>query len=217
MKTLSVLLLALVLSGCAAKPDAIETVSTESRYPSSALYIVDHGWHVGLVIDARALESKLPQLGERFARARFYELGWGDAGYYQAREVTPAITLRAIFWSRGAVMHVVSLPAPPETYFPGSEIIVTCLAGGEVGSLLEFVSASFSRDREGNLVGLKPGLYGNSQFYGAVGRYHLLNTSNKWTAKALKSGGMDISPAFKLTAGSVMTSARKHRRAPDSC
>ncbi|MGF1760774.1 DUF2459 domain-containing protein, partial [Photobacterium sagamiensis] len=42
------------------------------------------------------------------------------------------------------------------------------------------------------------------QFYKGVGDYHLMNTCNQWTAKGLKSTGMDISPTFKLTAGSVM-------------
>ena len=31
-----------------------------------------------------------------------------------------------------------------------------------------------------------------------------MNMCNRWTAKGLKSIGMDISPTLKLTAGSVM-------------
>jgi len=51
---------------------------------------------------------------------------------------------------------------------------------------------------------LQKGIYGDSQFYSAVGDFYLMNTCNRWTAKGLKSIGMDISPTLKLTAGSVM-------------
>lgn len=211
MKIAGMFLLWVALSGCSAKPDAIETETVGRDGPASALYVVDHGWHVGLVISAKLLESELPQLKDRFGNARFYELGWGDEGYYQASEKTATVALKAIFWSQGAVMHVAALPVLPTQYFPGSEVIATCLEGGEVASLLDYLSASFARDTAGSLIPLQAGLYGDSQFYGGVGRYHLLNTSNKWTAKALKSAGMDIAPAFKLTAGSVMGWMRNNR------
>ena len=54
------------------------------------------------------------------------------------------------------------------------------------------------------MIALGAGIYGDSQFYRGAGEYYLTNTCNKWTAKALQSAGMDISPGFKLTADSVM-------------
>ncbi len=42
---------------------------------------------------------------------------------------------------------------------------------------------------EGNLIPAKQGIYGDSQrFTAANGRYGILNTCNKWTAKAGKRG-----------------------------
>jgi len=40
-----------------------------------------------------------------------------------------------------------------------------------------------------------------------------MNTCNKWTAKGLKSAGMDISPTFKLTADSIMDYLKENRQA----
>jgi len=77
--------------------------------------------------------------------------------------------------------------------------------------LARYLANSFARDGAGNLGELKRGLYGDGQFYEGEGRYHLLNTSNKWAAKGLKSAGMDISPTFKLTANSVMGFVEKNR------
>jgi hypothetical protein len=37
-----------------------------------------------------------------------------------------------------------------------------------------------------------------------------MNTCNNWTAKSLKSFGMDISVTFKLTSDSVMGYVKKH-------
>ena len=62
----------------------------------------------------------------------------------------------------------------------------------------------------------KNGLYGDSQFYKGVGDYHLMNTCNKWTAKGLESAGMDISPTFKLSAGSVMDYIRGSQAVRDA-
>ncbi|UMX61346.1 DUF2459 domain-containing protein [Escherichia coli] len=30
----------------------------------------------------------LPQLDARFAQPKWYEIGWGDKGFYQAQEIT---------------------------------------------------------------------------------------------------------------------------------
>jgi len=68
----------------------------------------------------------------------------------------------------------------------------------------------------GKVKELKNGIYGNSQFYKGVGDYYLMNTCNKWTAKGLRSTGMDISTKFTLTAGSVIGYLDGGRFCPDN-
>lgn len=214
MKAAGLLLLVLfAIVGCTGKPYVVEPAAGADGTPIHKVYVVSHGWHVGLVVPAEQLNSRIPGLKERFGEAEYYELGWGDEGFYQAPEITTAVTLRAIVWSKGTVMHVVALPVSPDEYFAGSDVVDTCLTTDGAESLTQYLSSSFARDADNNLVKLKPGIYGNSQFYKAEGRYHLLNTSNKWTAKALESGGMAISPAFRLMAESVMASVEENRLA----
>jgi len=61
-----------------------------------------------------------------------------------------------------------------------------------------------------------PGLLSSLFYYRAVPIslnphfYYLTNTCNKWTAKALKSIGMDIKPIFYLSAESIMDYLNKH-------
>ncbi|MGO1500637.1 MAG: TIGR02117 family protein [Marinobacter sp.] len=213
MKAVSLLFVLSAIYGCSGKPYAIEPNVKADSSLTNRLYVVNHGWHVGLVIPAEELNPLIPSLKERFGDAEYYELGWGDEGFYQAREVTIGVTLRAIIWSRGTVMHVVALPVSPTEYFPGPGVADTCLTAEGAESLTRYLFNSFARDAGGNLVESKRGIYGDSQFYKGQGRYHLLNTSNRWAAKALKSAGMEISPTFKLTADSVMTFVKANRNA----
>ncbi|MGM0772774.1 TIGR02117 family protein [Marinobacter sp.] len=212
MKTAWLFLVLFATYGCSAKPNVVEPDAGADSSRSSKLYVVSHGWHVGIAIAAEELNAVIPELAERFVGAEYYELGWGDAGFYQAGETKAGVTLQAIVWSRGTVVHLVALPDSPAGYFPADAVLHTCINTEEAESLAQYLSNSLTRDEDGNLIELKRGLYGDSQFYDAEGRYHLLNTSNKWAAKALRSAGMELSPTFKLTADSVMGFVEENRQ-----
>ncbi|WP_111741947.1 TIGR02117 family protein [Leminorella richardii] len=196
--------LILLITGCSSQPRVVLPEGDTATSVHKQIYVTSHGWHTGIVVPAREMNEALPALTERFKGVMWYEIGWGDKGFYQAQEVTSGLTMQAMFWSSGAVMHVVSIPMSVERYFPNSELIAVNLTDVQLNSLLAFIAQSFERDEEQRVIVLKKGIYGNSQFYGAKGRYSILNTCNKWTAKGLKSAGMDINPTFKLTASSVM-------------
>ena len=128
----------------------------------------------------------------------------GDNQFYQAEEITPGITLKAIFLPTDSVVHAVAVPRKADKYFKHSEVEKFCLEDSEFISLVDFISNSFYRDESGNILKLNNGIYGDSQFYKAKGDFHIFNTCNKWTAKGLESAGMNISTTFKLSAGSIM-------------
>jgi hypothetical protein len=71
--------------------------------------------------------------------------------------------------------------------------------------MLKFTQSSFLTDEKGNPAPRKLGTRGDSQFYAATGKYHIFNTCNKWTAKALYSAGLDIGTSFKFTTASIMS------------
>lgn len=193
-----------VLSGCSGKPYAVKNKPDLDRV-TEHVWVVSHGWHTGIVIPREAIEERLPELAERFNYAPFIEIGWGDKGFYQSEEITTGLTLRAMFWSPGSVVHVVSVVDSPACYFRHSQVTELILTKGQLAGLIEFIDRSFARDKQGRVITLKSGIYGDSQFYEGEGRYHILNTCNKWTAKALKSAAIDIDPTLKLTSDSVMS------------
>lgn len=203
----------LLIIGCATQPHALTTAPAAELVPppqrTHRIYVVGHGWHVGFVLPAEPLVSKLPELKRRFGNAQHLEIGWGDKGFYQApdQDITFALTVQAMFWSSGAVMHVVGLPATPDApfdYFTASDIVELCVTDRELTALNHFVERSFLKDQYGRTIEMKRGIYGDSQFYEAEGRFHLLNTCNKWVAKGLSHMGLSMDPTFKLTSRSVL-------------
>ena len=199
-----ILLIIIILAGCSAKPYIVSYAEKFEGFGQNGVYVVSHGWHTGFVIPAPEIQGVIPELGQRFGDIPYIEFGWGDKGFYQAKETTLGLTLRAIFWPTESVVHSVAVPQKVEEYFSNSEVAKLCLSDGELSALIGFISRSFFRDKSGNLFELQKGIYGDSQFYSGVGDFYLMNTCNRWTAKGLKSIGMDISPTLKLTAGSVM-------------
>lgn len=121
--------------------------------------------------------------------------------------------MQAIFWSRGAVLHLVAFSGAPQDHFAGEPIRATCLSPNELCALQAYLAASFSGSAAGFVSVLKPGIYGDSAFYAATGRYSLFNTCNTWTAKALRSAGLESGPGFRLTAASVMHVLERRQRA----
>jgi uncharacterized protein (TIGR02117 family) len=199
-----ILLIIIILAGCSAKPYIVSYAEEFEGSGQNEVYVVSHGWHTGFVIPAPEIQRVMPELERRFGNTPYIEFGWGDKGFYQAKETTLGLTLRAIFWPTESVVHSVAVPQKVEEYFSNSEVAKLCLNDGELSALIGFISSSFYRDRSGNLLELQKGIYGDSKFYSGVGDFYLMNTCNRWTAKGLKSIGMDISPTLKLTAGSVM-------------
>ena len=208
---LIILAVSLIVSGCSMEPHVIESALESNPVRDQSVYVTNHGWHTGFVIPAQSANASLLFLKQRFGSVAYYEFGWGDEGFYQAEEITSGLVMRAIFWPTDAVMHVVAVPVEPNKYFLNSEVIELKLSNRELKSLQTFINRSFDYTAAGKAKRLAKGIYGNSQFYQAKGKYFMTNTCNKWTAKGLQSAGMDINAGFKLTADSVMSYLKQYK------
>ena len=213
MKVKLLIVILSLLTACSSEPYVVNHIEMPAVAGQEEIYIVNHGWHTGFVVPAKKIQNQLPELRKRFGDIPYIEFGWGDKDFYQAKEVTTGITLNAILWPTQSVIHAVAVPKKADKYFANSTVETLCLGGREYSSLLRFISESFYKDEHGEIVELESGIYGNSQFYIGVGDFYFMNTCNKWTAKGLKSAGMDISPAFKLTADSIMDYLKEYRQA----
>ena len=213
MKGLFLIFIFLLLSACPSKPYVVKYNNETIVEESEIIYVVSHGWHTGIVVSARKIQSNLPQLEERFGNTPYIEFGWGDNMFYPANEITTGLTLRALLWPTESVIHAVAIPEKVDLFFPDSQVEKLCLSSTNYSLLISFITNSFHKDEKGNIIQLKNGIYGNSQFYQGEGKFYFMNTCNTWTAKGLKSAGIDISPTFKLTANSIMDYIVKYNQA----
>ena len=204
-------LLLLLVSACSSLPDVVTPQPEANPLRNISVYVATQGWHTGFILPAAELKADMPFLAQRFGSVRYLEFGWGDKAYYQAAENTVWLAIQALFWPTETVMHVVAVPDHPKIYFPSSEVINIKLSANEFVALRSYIRNSFYYDVQGQVSVLKHGLYGDSQFYQAQGEFYMTNTCNKWTAKGLKSAGMDISLWFKQTQGSVMSYLREKK------
>lgn len=177
------------------------------------VHVVGNGWHAGLILPAPVLNDHVPALRERFPKAVHYEIGWGDLGFYQAREVTVGLAIEALFASKGSLLHVVGLPGPLAPYLKGADAAETCVPPAQLEQMVRLIAQAFVLDDNGQPLPSGPGLYGDSQFYKAHGGYSLLHTCNRWTAAVLQAGGLEIRPRISLTASSVLSTVRAKAKA----
>jgi uncharacterized protein (TIGR02117 family) len=170
------------------------------------IYVVSHGWHTGIVIrKAEVAPGAWPEADD-FPNVEFLEVGWGDRAYYQKPDPGVGDALAAVLVPGPSVLHVVGFRGSVRATFPASEAIALRLTPAQLARLVAHVRASYERDATGQVVPLGRGLYGDSRFYAAVGRFHLFQNCNVWTAQALQAAGLPV--ATDLTAGGVMRAVR---------
>lgn len=201
LRLLAALLLATVLTGCA----GANKQNATSRGQAITVYVVSHGWHTGIVIARRDLGAELAFLDRHFDTANWYEIGWGDREFYQAGEVTTALMLRAGLWPTDTVLHVTALPEPPDTHFTRSRVIELQIDTEGLRRMTAAIADYFRHDENGGVLVAGEGLYGDSLFFEATGRFHAFNTCNTWTAKMLNEAGIPIRTVMTVRADSVMS------------
>ncbi len=146
----------------------------------------------------------MPQLRRRFGDTPYLEFGWGDRRYYQTESSALSAKLLAVLLPSDSTMHVVAVAENPESYYTDEPLVSIELETSSYVDLVKFISNSFYKNRQMEILEQANGRSGDSQFYKARGLYHLFNTCNKWTAKGLRESGLDMTPGLKLTADSVM-------------
>lgn len=206
----SFLFVAFLLAACTAKPNA-PAVAMQDGVESGAdiaVYVASNGWHTGLILPSDAIPpGRLPETAD-FPESRYLEFGWGDAEFYPAKDPTTAMVLRAALTPTAAVMHVVGLPAEPTRVFPKAEIIRLQIDQDAFDLLLDHIGGSFDRGDDRRAVSVGPGLYPNSRFYPATGRFHLGNTCNSWTARGLATVGVALETPEIVRAEALMAQLR---------
>jgi uncharacterized protein (TIGR02117 family) len=200
---LCTLAVTVLCSGCAASVNGACPV--DAREPALTIYLVSHGWHVGIVVNTADIPDDVRLVHQDFSNADYLEIGWGDRDFYQTPRPHLGIALKAIFLPTPSVLHIVAFNDSVAAYFPHSEIIRIRLSDAGFQRLIRYIAASYDRDSAGNLIPSGVGLYGVSQFYRSQETYHLFRTCNVWTARVLYTAGCPVRPFLAITGDNLMS------------
>ncbi|MEX0739526.1 MAG: DUF2459 domain-containing protein [Pseudohongiella sp.] len=170
------------------------------------VYLTAHGWHVGIVVEAERVLPQLPD-SSHYPNGRWLEFGWGDADYYPNPDPGAGLLLKAALLPTSTVMHIVGFDQPVQQRFPYSETVPLQLSSEGMQALAEFLATHMQADDDGQAIYEQPGLYGESAFFAARGIYLLPHTSNMWSARALRSAGLPITPIYAVTQSNLMWQA----------
>jgi uncharacterized protein (TIGR02117 family) len=184
--------------------EAERRYAVRSAADARVVYLSSNGWHTGIVLPVSQIPPDRLPAKAYFPGATFLEIGWGEAGFYRAKEITFMLSLKALFASEASVMQVVGFSQPLGQFFPQNDNIEIELSTEGFDRLLTFVENAFSRGENGQPVFLGPGLYRNSYFFASDTRYHALRTCNAWVARALWESGLPLRPFLAIRSATLL-------------
>ncbi|MEM9667193.1 MAG: DUF2459 domain-containing protein [Bacteroidota bacterium] len=175
---------------------------------SVSIYLINHGYHVGLAMPTSAVSSDVWPEAATFPEARYLEVGWGDARFYQTLAPGLGMTLRAGLWPTPSVVHVAGLRQAPPLTFQGQDVVAVRISAARLRKLVRFVSEEVTRSGAEAALPTGEGLYGDSSFFAARRSYHAFYNCNHWAAEALRVAGLPLDRRGATTAGSLMRRVR---------
>ncbi|MEL6978640.1 MAG: DUF2459 domain-containing protein [Pseudomonadota bacterium] len=156
--------------------------------PGREIWLVDHGFHVGLLLPRAALEDT-PMAGAA-PGAAWFEIGWGDEAFYlralETAETPLDLAPQALLWPTPSVLHVGAFAAPPPRVFAAERLLRLPADAGALAALRRATLAALTDPPE-RIAG---GLYGGaSAFYRGRGAYSVIYVCNHWLSDALRAAG----------------------------
>lgn len=203
----AIVLMSALLFACASTPNNLFPPGPNEA--SRTIYLVSHGWHAGIVVKRADIPAGFWPEHNEFPGAEYLEVGWGDKDYYMTPKSGLWITLKAGLLPTASVLHVVGFDIPVTRYFPHSEVIRIDLSEAGLERLLRHIENNYARDENAVSRSLGPSLYGDGQFYLSRETYHVFNTCNVWTARALREAGCPITPAANLRVETLLDNVAK--------
>lgn len=162
------------------------------------IFISSNGLHADLIlpIDTLGINWKnfIDPLYFEGSPAHFKQIGfgWGDKGFYTQTptwgDLQFRVAVKAVLIPSEAAFNVSYYSKKVETNDFTKKVTINT---AQYLQLVSFIKESFIVDEKGQPFLIEGVPYvTNNNFYKAKGRYHLFNTSNNWTNKALKAIGV---------------------------
>jgi len=191
--------LVFLLWGCATPSPAggvaagTSVIQAASGNASEQLWVLDSGWHTGLILSRAELEQPLASLLRRLPHSQYFAFGWGNRKFYIAPHPTLAMDITALFPSRGVVLVDACKVAPRACFSSEVRLRSVSVTSDGINRLDDYLAYSLQKDAQGKFEPVAPGPDLDSEFFASGLSYDAFHTCNTWTAEALHVAGLPVS------------------------
>jgi hypothetical protein len=205
---------ALGLASCVAGAGSGADVAAPSAGDCVAIKVWSNGFHTSLALPGEAFGADHP-LRQAFPDESYFLVGFGERGYYQKEDPSPADAIRAASFSNPGVLHVIAANEPVEerVWRPTEmrSVVVSreglaAIAAG-VAESIALAPAEEGGEPAPVVVGVgrvAAGERASSLFLEARDRFHLFHMCNHWTAERLAEAGVPIAPGGMFRADPLL-------------
>jgi len=168
------------------------------------IFVINHGIHAGIILKVEDINSSIWKVDTMFKEFEYIEIGWGDEDFYKSSDPSVWMTLKAGLFPTSSVLHLRAISQYKLNRFSKDKIVKLSISKEEFDKLSLFIENSFAKEN-GKFIVLSKGLYPESLFYISSKTYHIFNTCNVWTAQALESAGVNITPFLSITTNNLFS------------
>ena len=196
------LLLSILLSGCASVPSTKDVPVANARH---TIYFIYRGWHTSILVDAKSLVARVPQLGTDLKNQKYVRVGWGDGDYFTGKNKSFTAATKALVASGYSAIQLLPYDYEPFAEIPEETRVPIAISDQGLRDLTSYIGSSIKVDANGQLVRLP--VFGDATglFFQARDSYGVFSNCNTWSANALRVAGLPI--ANRLTAQGVFKQA----------
>ena len=168
------------------------------------IFVINYGEHAGIILKVEDVKSSLWRIEPIFKEFEYIEVGWGDEDFYKNPDPSVWTTLKAGLFPTSSILHLRALSQYELNRFDENKIAKLTISEKGFDKLSSYIENSFAKKND-KFIRVSKGLDQNSLFYLSSKKYHILNTCNVWTAEALHSAGLDITPFISITADNLFS------------
>jgi hypothetical protein len=180
--------------------------------PDHVAWLVDQGWHTEIGLPVEDIDGPLAVFRRDFPTAKVLMFGFGKRTFITAKVESLSELLMGPIPGPGAIQVVGLRVVPAQAYSPG-QVTRLSMRKAELDRLAVFIWNAVGKTHDGQPRLISPGLFPGSLFYASVARYGPTYTCNTWTAQALQSAGLPVTPKGVILAGGLLDQTKQLARA----
>lgn len=133
--------------------------------PHAQIWVLDSGWHTGLILSRAELGAKLDRLLRPATNAHYFMFGWGNRKFYMAPSPSLGMDIEALFPSQSVVLVEACNTPPRACYTSKVKLHTVSVTQGGLTRLDGYLVGSLQTDAQGQLEPLAAGPDAGSEFF----------------------------------------------------